>query len=887
MQPLTEIPVIICDRTVSTMENGILGPEYLFNAGTGIWARTDYAGIQYNDGDEAEQRIATIVRNASNITVFSVELRAHCTDWPSLYHLSSARANILRPFSGELRGDVLEIGAGCGAITRYLGESGAYVLALEGSPRRAAIARSRTRDLENVTVVAEKFDQFKCNHRFDFVTLIGVLEYANLFTPGENPVQRMLQHVRSLLKPEGKLIVAIENQLGLKYFAGAPEDHLGEPMYGIEGRYAAEQPQTFGRKALTNLMQDAGFATIECLAPFPDYKLPVSILTEEGLTSEKFDGAALAWQSVRRDPQLPAITNFSLELAWPEIFRNGLAMDMANSFLIAASPLQQKIIKPGILGYHYSTNRIGRYCKEAIFAQFDDSKLGVHYRMLSDFKDDAKAHGIVAFKHPGKSVYSEGKPLSLELLKIITGEGWSLQEVGKFIQRYINFLSLIAAQKGHGIAISHITDKLPGVFFDIVPQNIIVNDAGQPLVIDAEWSLNDDIELGWLLFRALMLLIESGVSFGTNSENKFFLRGTFIKSSLRSAGYSGTDEDLYRYLRLEAAVQQYVTGFKSEGLSGLWLTQSLSTYSVINKALAERDERIRQLNRALVEREEKIAGLQSQIKKIYASSSWRLTSPVRAAKSTLTGLRTSKSDGSGFFNSIRSRNLLRRAYRKLPLPLSVKQQLKRIYIQRSSLWKVRNREVFQTDQHQEALLLITASAKQYNPENRWVLVVDFRIPTPDRDSGSVRMSAILLLLKRMEYRITFISDSEEQLPDYQMMLERQDITVLLGYHAARQHLAVEGGKYHFALLSRPEVAFQYLPYIRACALYAFVIYDTVDLHWVRFEREMEVSGNQTLLDATAHFRRVELFNTACADLTLAITDEEKDRLLLGEKRMLR
>ena len=38
----------------------------------------------------------------------------------------------------------------------------------------------------------------------------------------------MLQRVRSLLKPEGKLIVAIENQLGLKYFAGAPEDHLGQ-----------------------------------------------------------------------------------------------------------------------------------------------------------------------------------------------------------------------------------------------------------------------------------------------------------------------------------------------------------------------------------------------------------------------------------------------------------------------------------------------------------------------------------------------------------------------------------------------------------------------------------------------------------------------------------
>ena len=263
-----------------------------------------------------------------------------------------------------------------------MGESGASVLALEGSLRRAAIARSRTRDLENVTVLAEKFDQFECDHQFDLITLIGVLEYANLFTSGENPARMMLQRVRSLLKPEGKLIVAIENQLGLKYFAGAPEDHLGQPMYGIEGRYTADQPQTFGRIVLANLIEEAGFATVEFLAPFPDYKLPVSILTEEGLFSKKFDGAALAWQSVRRDPQLPPNMNFSLELAWPEVFKNGLALDMANSFLIAAWPFQQKIVKPGVLGYHYSTDRASRYCKEQVFEHANQNDIVVKYHML-------------------------------------------------------------------------------------------------------------------------------------------------------------------------------------------------------------------------------------------------------------------------------------------------------------------------------------------------------------------------------------------------------------------------------------------------------------------------------------------------------------------------
>ena len=207
----------------------------------GIWMRRGYGGIDYSDGDEVETRIASIVAAATDLSVLSVELRTHCTDWPSTYHLGSARANLLRPFEGMLRGStVLEVGAGCGAITRYLGEAGASVLALEGSERRARVARARTRDLPNVNVVAERFEDFRSGHRFDCITLVGVLEYAHQFSADLDAARVMLQRAAALLRPGGRLILAIENQLGLKYFAGAPEDHLGVPMRGVEGLYAEQ-----------------------------------------------------------------------------------------------------------------------------------------------------------------------------------------------------------------------------------------------------------------------------------------------------------------------------------------------------------------------------------------------------------------------------------------------------------------------------------------------------------------------------------------------------------------------------------------------------------------------------------------------------------------------
>ncbi|SFN82681.1 Glycosyltransferase involved in cell wall bisynthesis [Nitrosospira briensis] len=236
----------------------------------------------------------------------------------------------------------------------------------------------------------------------------------------------------------------------------------------------------------------------------------------------------------------------------------------------------------------------------------------------------------------------------------------------------------------------------------------------------------------------------------------------------------------------------------------------------------------------------------------------------------------------GFMRSIWVNRLLRQLYRSLPLPWHVKQRLKGIYLRRPGAWKIRNKDGFQLDRNREALPLVAASAKQFDPGDPWVLVVDLRIPTPDQDSGSVRMLAILRLLQEMQFRITFVSDSEEYLPDYQEALEKQDIDVLHGSYSAHRHLAAVGGKYHFVLLSRPEAAFKYLPYIRACALYSQVIYDTVDLHWLRLEREIQLSNDRKLLNSITYFRHIELFNTASADLTLAITDEEKNRLLIEQ-----
>ncbi len=545
---------------------------YTRDASTAVWVRPDFSGIAYSDGDTAENTLAKIIREANDVSVLSPELPQYCTDWAKLYHLSPSRGNLFRPFEHLLKGRrVLEIGAGCGAISRYLGEAGAQVLALEGSPRRAAIAASRTRDLDNVTVLAERFDDFKVEEQFDVVTLIGVLEYASMFSADPDPAHGMLKRIRQLLKPDGHLFIAIENQLGLKYFAGAPEDHIGVAMYGIEGRYEHGQPKTFGKKELEQLIGRSGFASSEFLSPCPDYKLPNSLITENGFVSREFDAAELAWQNARKDPQLPAHTHFNLEKTWPVVIDNQLGMDLANSFLVVASNTQERIIAERVLAYHYSTGRKADYCKQAIFVK---TPVGIKVRSN---RLDGMSHVTApvgseceTFRHilSAEQDYAEGNVLSAAFLEAALSQGWTVESFGPFLQLYLNSLRTLLASEGATVDLGNVSSTLPGRYLDAVPQNVVVDNEGNPQLIDLEWEMTAGVELGHLLMRGLLLLIASATPF--SSSPTAIGRRDFIIQLLATAGLTVSEQDLDRYAQSEAEFQEQVTG-RAAGTFLNWL----------------------------------------------------------------------------------------------------------------------------------------------------------------------------------------------------------------------------------------------------------------------------------------------------------------------------
>ncbi len=481
----------------------LAGKQYAREGALGPWLRCDVPpSFGYTDGESVERGLLEFLKNTADRSVLSPALLAEVGDWPRRYHLSPRRANLLRPLEAFLRGRrVLEVGAGCGAITRYLGEIGCDVLAVEGSAARARVVAARCAGLDGVTVVAETLQTLEPRPMFDVVTLIGVLEYARIFFPapeGVDPVDAMLSCAARFLAPGGVVLVGIENQLGLKYFAGYGEDHVNQSMFGVEDRYQPTGVVTFGRKDLAARLRRAGLGCQQWLFPFPDYKLPVAVLSERGVRGDDgIDLGALATASVAADLQTPPRMSFSLEAAWRPVLRNGLGGELANSFLAIAAAAERKVVDEDVLAWHFAVERAPHYAKRTVFRVRRDAVWVEPERLAAD---DATAPGPLKMRLE-RTAFQRGELWHHALLSLLNQPGWTAGQVAQWAVRWLSCLETLhpaVAGRAEGLR-----TRLPGWMLDAVPRNMIV-DGDHASFIDLEWDLTAGLSLGHLCYRAIV-----------------------------------------------------------------------------------------------------------------------------------------------------------------------------------------------------------------------------------------------------------------------------------------------------------------------------------------------------------------------------------------------
>jgi SAM-dependent methyltransferase len=517
----------------------------------GVWVRPDAKPFGYTDGRQSEQYLEQVLRGADDLTSTSHELAGRIKDWPSEYHLTPKRAQLLRGFDYDPSARVLEVGCGCGAITRFLGETFDNVVSIEGSHARARLARMRTRDLDHVAIVNSPFEEIRFTTKFDMIFCIGVFEYASMFVQAEDPHARILSFFDDLLAPGGVLVLAIENKFGLKYFSSSAEDHTGVMFDGIEGYPRFERKaKTFGRAELTERLR-RHFGSIDFYYPWPDYKIPSCVLDESML--EKVDVAELIGSFHSTDYGNRARRPlFDEALAWKELSANKMIPSMAHSFLVVVTKANDAGLHLDSLGRLYSSRRRPEF---STLTRFETLDSGV---------------GVSKTRSDGTDAVIEGK-----LRHRAWSGGWidtaSLQAVmaRRARTRDLGLGALLEPSRVWFDDLkqaSNNDDAVPGDRLDSIWRNCFPH-AGACRYIDQEWEWTEPLPLHLVVSRGLYYFAQSLL--GGPSLNPKLARmrvGEFIVASASIYGLTLGKQDLIGLERFEAAfLSQVIGGTKDYG----------------------------------------------------------------------------------------------------------------------------------------------------------------------------------------------------------------------------------------------------------------------------------------------------------------------------------
>lgn len=465
----------------------------------------------YSDGDVEEEMLEIVKNYPEKEFPRIIEERG---SWPILYHLSPLRENIVEwiPMNKEMK--VLEVGSGCGAITGALARKAGSVTCIDLSKRRSQINAYRHKEYDNITIQVGNFQDIekKLDTDFDFIFLIGVFEYAKGYIGTEAPYERFMEILRKHLKGnglEGRLVIAIENKFGLKYWAGCKEDHQGLYFSGLEDYPQDTGVRTFTRRGLEKICEANRVKEYSFYYPYPDYKFMTSIYSDEYLPHQgelctnirNFDRSRLllfdekkVFDTIIKEELFPLYSNSYFLVVGKElpIKYSKYSNDRAEEYAICTDIRRPEsgMERAGILNSSEKEVKLVVE-KRGVGAQATD-----HVLAMKEAYEKLKARYAGGKLAINRCILNPKGTLSFEYV-----EGRSLEEMFDELldrQDFDGFEALFreyVERIGYNAGIAF-TD------YDLIFANILV-DGDTWTAIDYEWTFSDDIPAKEVAYRAL------------------------------------------------------------------------------------------------------------------------------------------------------------------------------------------------------------------------------------------------------------------------------------------------------------------------------------------------------------------------------------------------
>ena len=160
------------------------------------------------------------------------------------------------------------------------------------------------------------------------------------------------------------------------------------------------------------------------------------------------------------------------------------------------------------------------------------------------------------------------------------------------------------------------------------------------------------------------------------------------------------------------------------------------------------------------------------------------------------------------------------------------------------------------------------------------LVIDATTPMPDHDSGSVRFTAVLELMVEHGWLVSFMPQNLLWEGAYSTALQQRGIELLCApaVTSLEPWLEANGDDLDLVFVSRHYILEPILGMLRRLCPNARIVFDTVDLHFLREQRQAELSGSAAMKAAAERTRKIELTLMENSDISLVVSPVEQQLL---------
>ncbi len=194
------------------------------------------------------------------------------------------------------------------------------------------------------------------------------------------------------------------------------------------------------------------------------------------------------------------------------------------------------------------------------------------------------------------------------------------------------------------------------------------------------------------------------------------------------------------------------------------------------------------------------------------------------------------------------------------------------------------RQVLETNQYlvNKGIENLPLAARKYQGQ-KTILVIDSYMPCYDKESGAQRLFHLLKIWRELNYHVIFAADNGVKDEPYNSELQNLQIETLYtqdGYgETPATQITARLSLVDLAWICRPELNEKYLPLIRSWGKIK-IIYDTIDLHYLRMKRAWELSPTKDVQGVAEwiNMQAKELKIAHQADLTIAVTAVEQELL---------